>query len=396
MLFNQQESRAIFWLSFVLFFRMFSVFLVLPIFNILVQDLEQSNFFLIGLAFGIYGLTQGFFQLPFGYFSDKYGRKKILILALCFFLLGSLLAIYATNIWWMIMARFVQGIGAVASIVFALLADYTREQVRARASAFLGMSIGVAFCLAFIIAPFFAIKFGVKELFQTITIMALLSILIVIFFIPNNKAPTKSIRFWDCLQKCLQNKQLRIIYFGSFLSGVGLSSSLFVTQIFLFNYLDFPKAELWKIYLAMLVASCLFLFPVTFYVESKRKFKNGILLGVGFLLSSFIFFLWGTMEFNFWFLVFGLITFFIGYSIFEPIFPSLVTRFSDQEHKGTASGVYNLLQFFGHFVGAFFSGLLLEVKVSVIYWVLILLSFLFLYTLRNFENPIARSKKQTP
>lgn len=387
MIFTKQETNFIVFLSLILFFRMFSVFLVLPIFNILVQTLKTSDFFLIGLAFGIYGLTQGIFQLPFGYFSDKYGRKNILILALVFFLLGSWLAVYAVNIYWMIVARFIQGIGAVASIIFALLADHTRAEVRARASAFLGVSIGVAFCLAFMLAPFFAIYFGIKDLFLVISIMASSSILIAFFFIPNNPSPTKKINFKKSFLHCLNNQQLRIIYFGSFLSGIGLSSSLFVTQIFLFNYLAFPKESLWKIYLPMLLISFLFLFPVTFYVESKGKFKNGILLGVGFLLSSFICFLWGTMQLDFWFLVAGLIIFFVGYSIFEPIFPSLVTRLSHSENKGTASGIYNLLQFMGHFVGAFCSGLLLKIQVSIIHWGLIILCGFFLYFLRNFQNP---------
>ena len=387
MIFNKQEKQSIFFLSLVLFFRMFSVFLVLPIFNILAQKLEASNFFLVGLAFGAYGLTQGFFQLPFGYFSDKYGRKRILILALSFFLVGSLMGVYAPNIYWIIVARFVQGIGAVASIIFALLADHIRAHVRVRASAFLGGSIGVAFCLAFVLAPILAIYFDINKLFGAISIMALCSLLIVLFFVPNKKNSTPNIDFKKSILNCWNNQQLRIIYFGSFLSGIGLASSLFITQIFFFNYLAFPKEALWKIYLPMLGISFLFLFPVTFYVESKRKFKTGILIGVGFLLTAFICFLWGTMRLDFWFLVLGLFFFFTGYSIFEPIFPSLVTRFSKDENKGTASGIYNLLQFLGHFIGAFFSGLLLEIQVSLIYWVLIGLSFFFIYLLKNFQNP---------
>ena len=392
MIFNKQEGWVIFWLSVVLFFRMFSVFLVLPVFNILAQTLALNNFFLISLAFGIYGLTQGIFQLPFGYLSDIYGRKKLLLIALLFFVLGSLLAIYATNIYWMIFARFIQGIGAVASIIFALLADNTRDEIRARASAFLGLSIGIAFCLAFAIAPFFISQFGIRELFQAISGMAILSFLAILFFIPNNKQKKKNLKFWDAVLNCLNNKQLRIIYFGSFLSGTGLSASLFITQIFLFNYLEFPKEDLWKIYLSMLGISFLFLFPTTFYVESKGRFDKGILLGIGFLITSFILFLWGTSTLNFWFIVIGLITFFVGYSIFEPIFPSLVTRWSNQENKGTASGIYNLLQFFGHFVGAISSGLLLEINVLYVYFVLLILSFIFLYSMKNFQNPPLRKR----
>ena len=394
MIFNQKEIKIICFLSLVLFFRMFSVFLVLPIFNILVQELEWSNFFLIGIAFGIYGLTQGVFQLPFGYFSDKYGRKKTLSIALVFFFLGSLLATQSTNIYLMIFARFIQGIGAIASIVFSLLADFTRDEVRARASAFLGISIGIAFCSAFILAPFLAIYFTINDFFLIISILALLSFLVVLFFIPKSTSPPSTVGFVTAWNICWKNTQLRIIYFGSFLSGVGLSSSLFISQIFFFNYFSFPKNDLWKIYLPMLIVSCLVLFPVTFYAEKNKKFKNSILIAMGFLLSSFIFFLWGTYVLHFGFIVLGLIVFFAGYSIFEPIFPSLVTRWSNSENKGIASGIYNFLQFFGHFVGAFLSGLLIKIQVSLIYMFLILMSIFFIYSLKYFHNPPSRKKME--
>ena len=387
MIFTKKELKIIILLNLVLFFRMFSVFLVLPVFNILAQELDLSDFFLIGIAFGSYGLTQGLFQLPFGYLSDKYGRKNILLLALAFFLIGSLLAFQSTNIYTMILARFLQGIGAIASIIFALLADFTREKIRARASAFLGISIGGAFCLAFILAPFLSVFLNINDFFLLISIFTLFSFLAILFFIPQSPPHSYNIKFSQSWSNCWKNSQLKIIYFGSFLSGLGLSSCLFVSQIFLFNYFSFPKNDLWQIYLPMLFISCLVLFPVTFYAEKKKKFKNSIIIAMGFLLSAFICFLWGTYFFSFWFIALGLIIFFAGYSIFEPIFPSLVTRWSNAENKGTASGIYNLLQFFGHFVGSFLSGIFLKIQISFLYIGLILMSFFFLYLLKSFVNP---------
>ena len=122
---QKTEVVTVSLLSLVLFLRMFSIFLVLPVFNILAQEINNANFFLVALAFGIYGLTQGLCQLPAGYFSDVWGRKRILIIALILFLIGSLLASYVTNIYWIIAARFIQGMGAMASVVLLLYdADY--------------------------------------------------------------------------------------------------------------------------------------------------------------------------------------------------------------------------------------------------------------------------------
>lgn len=379
-------------LSLVLFFRMLSVFLVLPIFNILAQDLQFASIFLVGLAFGIYGLTQGLFQLPFGYLSDRLGRKNILLIALFIFLTGSILASYSDNIYWLIIARFIQGIGALASVVFALLADNTREQVRARASAFLGISVGVAFGIAFIVAPLLSIWITIQQLFLAISILSFISIIIVLLIVPNKKTPSKKLPFWKTVFDCLKIKQLRIIYIGSFVSGTGLSALLFITQIYLFNYLNYPKQDLWKVYTTMMSISVLVMFPITFYSEIKNRFDRGILIGIVFLLLSFGFSLLGVHQLNFWFLVTGLIFFFIGYSVFEPIFPSLVTRLSNPDNKGTASGLFNLCQFFGHFVGALISSYFLEKNINIVYYFLFVISFIFLYFLKNFQNPIARVK----
>ena len=128
---QKTEVVTVSLLSLVLFLRMFSIFLVLPVFNILAQEVKYANFFLVALAFGIYGLTQGLCQLPAGYFSDVWGRKRILIIALILFLIGSLLVSYATNIYWIIAARLIQGMGAMASVVFALLADKKKNKINA-------------------------------------------------------------------------------------------------------------------------------------------------------------------------------------------------------------------------------------------------------------------------
>ena len=127
-----------------MFFRMFGLFLVLPVFSLLAQELDGATPFSIGLAFGGYGLTQALLQIPFGIWSDRIGRKPVIMAGLFLFILGSLIAAFAENIYLMIVARLLQGAGAISSAVFALIADLTRPEVRARANAGIGASIGMA------------------------------------------------------------------------------------------------------------------------------------------------------------------------------------------------------------------------------------------------------------
>ena len=184
-IFTYTEKKSIYSLSGILFFRMFSIFLLLPIFSVLALDLEEATPFLIGVAFGAYGLTQGFLQLPFGMWSDRAGRKKVIVLGLGLFIIGNLLAAVADSIYLMIIARFLQGTGAISSTVFALVADLTRPEVRTRANAAVGVSIGTAFAIAFLTAPFLGEWLGLGGMFCMIAIFSLISMGLVITTVPN-------------------------------------------------------------------------------------------------------------------------------------------------------------------------------------------------------------------
>ena len=171
-IFTSTEKRSIYSLSGVLFFRMFSIFLLLPVFSVLAMDLEGATPFLIGVAFGAYGLTQGFLQLPFGMWSDRAGRKLVIVIGLGLFVAGNVLAAFVDSIHWMIVARFLQGTGAISSTVFALIADLTRPEVRTRANAALGASVGIAFAFAFGAAPFLGEWLGLNGMFLMIAVLS--------------------------------------------------------------------------------------------------------------------------------------------------------------------------------------------------------------------------------
>ncbi|MBT4015540.1 MAG: MFS transporter, partial [Deltaproteobacteria bacterium] len=199
-IFNLSEKRSIYSLSGVLFFRMFSLFLLLPVFSVLAMDLEGATPFLIGVAFGAYGLTQGLLQLPFGMWSDRAGRKLVIVIGLGLFIAGNLLGAFVDSIHWMIVARFLQGTGAISSTVFALIADLTRPEVRTRANAALGASVGIAFALAFGVAPFFGEWLGLNGMFLMIAALSVASLVLVLTTVPNPetiKLLPQKVSFWN-------------------------------------------------------------------------------------------------------------------------------------------------------------------------------------------------------
>ena len=394
-IFTSREKRSIYSLSGVLFFRMFSIFLLLPVFSVLALDLEEATPFLIGVAFGAYGLTQGFLQLPFGMWSDRVGRKKVIVIGLGLFIIGNLLAAAADSIYLMIIARFLQGTGAISSTVFALVADLTRPEVRTRANAAMGVSIGTAFAIAFIAAPFLGEWLGLEGMFGMIAIFSVVSLVLVLTTVPNPEAiplVPKNTSFIKMTKTVWRVPILRTICWGGFVCGAGLSSTFFLIPMILVNH-GYERTELWKIYLPMMLAGALMMILAAVFAEVRNRFREVMLFGVVLLLLSVVAMGIGQEQQMLLRFVAALFLFLMGFNIFEPIFPSLVTRTTTAETKGTAMGVYNFAQFFGHFAGATLAGALYLNNFYIFILLIALAEFWFFYLTLSFTNPEKSIKK---
>lgn len=394
-IFTSTEKRSIYSLSGVLFFRMFSIFLLLPVFSILALDLEEATPFLIGVAFGAYGLTQGFLQLPFGMWSDRAGRKKVIVIGLGLFIIGNLLAAAADSIYLMIIARFLQGTGAISSTVFALVADLTRPEVRTRANAAMGVSIGIAFAIAFIAAPFLGEWLGLEGMFGMIAIFSVVSLVLVLTTVPNPEAiplVPGNASFLKMTKTVWRFPSLRTICWGGFVCGAGLSSTFFLIPMILVNH-GYERTEMWKIYLPMMLAGALMMILAAVFAEVRNRFREVMLFGVVLLLLSAVAMGIGQEQQMLLWFVAALFLFFMGFNIFEPIFPSLVTRTTTAETKGTAMGVYNFAQFFGYFAGATLAGALYLNHFYIFILLIALAEFWFFYLTLSFTNPEKSIKK---
>ena len=376
-------------MSGVLFFRMFSLFLLLPVFSVLAMDLEGATPFLIGVAFGAYGLTQGLLQLPFGMWSDRAGRKLVIVIGLGLFIAGNLLGAFVDSIHWMIVARFLQGTGAISSTVFALIADLTRPEVRTRANAALGASVGIAFALAFGTAPFFGEWLGLNGMFLMIAVLSLASLVLVLTTVPNPetiKLLPQKVSFWNMAKMVWKVPALRTISWGGFVCGAGLSSTFFLIPMILVQH-GFERAEMWKIYLPMMLAGAVAMVLAAIFAEVKNRFREVMLFGIVLLLTSLVFMGLGQEQNRLIWFVVALYFFFMGFNVFEPIFPSLVTRSTTSETKGTAMGVYNFAQFIGHFVGATVAGALYVNNYLIFLLLLAVAEIWFFYLTLSFKNP---------
>lgn len=354
------ERRASMGLAGIFGLRMLGMFLILPVFAIYAKSLPGGdNHMLIGLALGIYGLTQAVLQLPFGMASDKFGRKPVIYFGLAIFAIGSFVAFTAHDIYWIIAGRSIQGAGAISAAITALLADLTREQHRTKAMAMIGTTIGMTFAVSMAVSPLIYEVIGVPGMFALTGILSVLAIGVVAKMIPD---PKKSVFHSDAevsaskLSDVLKNPQLLRLDFGIFSLHAAQMAMFVVIPGALIVSGHMPESEHWKIYVPVMIAAFALMVPLIIYGEKKAKLKNVFVAAIALLFVSQM--LFSAMLSSFWGTVFSLLLFFTAFNILEASLPSLVSKIAPASAKGTAMGVYNTSQSLGLFAGGAVGGVL--------------------------------------
>ncbi|KAF6664443.1 MFS transporter [Pantoea sp. EKM101V] len=350
------ELRATWGLGTVFSLRMLGMFMVLPVLTTYGMALQGASETLIGLAIGIYGLAQAIFQIPFGLLSDRIGRKPLIVGGLLLFVVGSVIAACTESIWGIILGRALQGSGAIAAAVMALLSDLTREQNRTKAMAFIGISFGVTFAIAMVVGPVVTHALGLQALFWMIAILASLGIVITLLVVPSTPHHVlnrESGMVKGSFRKVLANPRLVKLNIGIFCLHILLMSS-FVALPGQFEQAGFPAPEHWKVYLSTMLIAFAGVVPFIIYAEVKRRMKRVFVGCVGMIVIAEIV-LWGA-EGHFWTLVVGVQLFFFAFNLMEAILPSLISKESPAGYKGTAMGIYSTSQFLGVAVGGSMGG----------------------------------------
>ena len=363
------ERRASASLASLFALRVLGLFLVLPVFA-----LEASRYpggadaAQVGLAFGIYGLAQACLQIPFGLAADRWGRKPVIVFGLLLFALGSLWAAVATDLESLLMARALQGSGAISAAVTALLADLTRNTVRTKGIALVGVSISVMFVLSLVVAPGLNAVIGLPGLFALTAGLAGLGVVAVLWWVPRAPPLKQRVDPLNGLRAVLQNPQLLRLNFGVFsLHAIQLAMWMVIPDLLVRAGLI--KVAHWQVYLPAVVGSLVVLGGVLFRLERRGYLRGALLTAVVCLLLAQVGFYaylhtgatatWGYLS-GLAIIGFLLFLFFIGFNAMEASQPSLVSKFVVPEHRGAALGVFNTAQSLGFFVGGAAGGWLLQ------------------------------------
>ena len=358
---NSLEKRAILGVGGIFALRMIGLFMIVPVFSVYGENYAHATPFLIGLAVGIYGLGQAIFQIPMSLAADKFPRKPIIFLGLVLFALGGIIAANATDIYQVIIGRALAGSGAVSAVLMALLADVTREEMRTKAMATMGLTIGTSIMLAFAFGPLLVGSLGISGLFWLTSGFAILAMLLL-FFVPTplrvlkHNLDNKSIG--QQLATVLKIGDLNRLHMSVFALHLTMTAIFVILPHQLNEVMGLSVRQQGMIYLPLLFVGFAVAIPFIIIAEKKRKMRHVFLAAIALMAIALTLLAFGSQISVG--IIFGLLLYFMGFNVLEATIPSWISKRAPVANKATAMGLNSSSQFFGAFVGGAMGGLLLN------------------------------------
>lgn len=382
--------KSIIPLSAIISLRFFGLFIVLPVISIYAINLQGATTTLVGIVVGGYALTQMIFQIPFGIMSDKLGRKGTIVVGLILFALGSLLCAISNDILTLLLGRFMQGAGAIGAVVTAMISDLVKEEQRPKAMAMMGGSIAMAFAVSMILGPTLGAYFGVEFLFILVTFVALASIFILLKMVPNPPKIKHDYHDKKDNNSVLLNPNLIKMNITNFLQKGLMTFAFMIIPMVLINNYEWAMADLWKVFLPATIFGVIAMAPAAILAEKKGKFKEILIIGIIFFAISYL--VIGNAQSSTVFVI-GVVIFFIGFNMHEPIMQSLATKYAKVHQRGFVLGIFNSFGYFGTFLGGLLGGIFFEqVSLNEIVMVISIVCILWAVLIFTLPNPL---KKKT-
>jgi len=377
--------KSVMPLSFIIALRFFGLFIVLPVLSVYALSLEGANATLVGIVVGGYALTQVIFQVPFGIMSDKLGRKGTIITGLLLVSIGCLICAIANDIFTLMLGRLLQGAGAIGAVVTAMISDLVKEEQRSKAMAMMGMFIGLSFAIAMLAGPLIGGFVGVEILFLITMFLNLASIYILVKKVPNSPVITHTYNDKLKLSDVLKNKNINSMNITNFLQKALMTFAFLVIPIILTKTYNWEKTELWYVYVPAMIFGLLVMAPTAIIAEKKGKFRE--ILAIGILLFIISYLLIGFSNSAFVFSI-GVVIFFIGFNMHEPIMQSLTSKFAKVHQRGSVLGIFNSFGYLGTFVGGLLGGIMLDsIDLSTFSIIISIICILWAILILTMPNP---------
>lgn len=395
---NPLERRAVAGLAGIYASRMLGLFLILPVLTLYTHDMPGYSGLWVGVAIGAYGLTQAVFQVPLGMASDYIGRKPIIAGGLLVFAIGSAVAAMADSMSGIIIGRALQGTGAIAAAVLALLADLTRDEQRTKAMAVIGITIGASFIMAMPLGSLLATFIGLSGIFWLIVVLALLGIVLLYTVIPTPARQPQRRQLGEVRRQfadVLRDINLVRLDLGIFVLHCVMTAMFVVIPLALVQYGKLPADKHWQAFGSIMVLSIMGMVPMIIIAERKQMMRSVFVIAV-LILAIAQAMLFANHQ-SFAGLVAGMLIFFVAFNFLEASLPSILSRMAPTAARGAAVGVYSSFQFLGAFTGGVIGGGLFNSygmsSVFVFCTVLLLAWFVVALGMPKLEKLVTRTLK---
>jgi MFS family permease len=381
--------KSIIPLSSIIALRFLGLFLVLPVLSAYAMNLKGATTEIVGIVVGGYALTQMLFQVPFGVMSDKLGRKGTIVTGLLLFAVGSYFCAISEDIYTLMFGRLLQGAGAIGAVVTAMISDIVKEEQRPKAMAVMGGFIAISFAISMLAGPTISAVAGVQTLFYITMALALGSIIILFKAVPNPPHITHTYNAKANLADTLANANILKMHLTNFLQKGLMTFAFMIIPMVLIKNFQWDFAELWKVYLPAMIVGILSMAPAAILAEKKGKYKEVLMIGIAFFGVSYM--IIGTSTSSIGFII-GVVIFFSGFNMHEPIMQSLASKFAKVHQRGLVLGVFNSFGYLGTFVGGLLGGIFFEdVSLSTLVIVIAVICVIWIILIATMPNP---SKKK--
>ncbi len=350
---SQAEKKFLGSIAFLYLIRMLGLFMVLPVLSIYGAELPGATTVKLGVAMGVYGLTQACLQIPFGWLSDKYGRRPVLMFGFILFVIGSLMCAQAETVDLLILGRAVQGAGAVSAVLIALVADHIDERNRTMAMALVGISIGVSFGMSIVFGPLVATYGGLSGIFGASITLGLLACVIV-FLLSEREPPRRTVPAKDPV---VVSPNLLRLDLGIFILHFMQMCIWVAVPDILIENLGIPLDTHWVLYLSVVGGGFILMAPFMRFWDRRGQAKRSILVAGAVCCISMLLM---SHTHSYALFVSGLLLFFWGFNLLEATLPSTLTKSAVPGSEGAAAGLYSSCQFLGVFAGGAVGGLVLS------------------------------------